>query len=187
VTGGHSPTDRHLQVAQPVHPLQRERPPTDEPVDGSVVRFVKSGYGYVAVRSGEHWETSATQSVGFIDEVMPWDEMWLEGRYFELATGLDPVRQPAERDKRLVEESVVCFTLADEHWAAIGYQGAYKGLNRRLWFTTLTPAVRKREKLPSCYGRWGEIMRNAQDIRVVTSWKPLIPDGSRMSGWWRTR
>lgn len=179
--------ERHLQVVPPVLPSQRERPPADEPVDGSVVRFVKSGYGYVAVRCGNRWETSATQSVGFIDEVMPWKEMWLNGRYFELATELDPVRQPVERDKRLVEESVVCFALANEHWAAIGYQGAYKGFNQRVWYTTLTPAVLKREKLPGCYGHWAEIMRNAQDIRVVTSWKPLIPDGSRASGRWRVR
>lgn len=150
-----------------------------------MVRFVKSGYGYVAVRSGGHWETSATKSMGFIDEVMPWQEMWLTGRHFELATGLDPVKQPAERDKRLVEESVVCFALAGEEWAAIAYQGSYKGFNQRLWYTTLTPAVCKREKLDS-NGRWSEIMRHSQDIRVVSSWKPLIPDGSHASNRWNS-
>ncbi|BBY41676.1 hypothetical protein MMAN_58100 [Mycobacterium mantenii] len=153
----------------------RERGQLPEPVDGSMVRFVKSGYGFVAVRSGDRWETSATQSVGFIDEVMAWDDMWLAGRYFELATALDPIKQPAERDKRLVEKSVVCFRLADEHWAAIAYQGSYTGFKQRVWYTTLTTAACKRAKLASCYGQWAEIMPKATDIQVVTSWKPLLP------------
>lgn len=182
VKGQHSRTGRHLHAVPSPPPSHDERPLIEEPADGSIVRFKKSGYGYVAVRSGDCWETSATKSEGFIDEVMPWQDMWLSGRYFELATGLDPVRQPAERDKRLVEESVVCFALAGEQWAAIAYQGAYKGFNQRLWFTTLLPAVRKREKLSS-YGRWAEIMGNSHDIRVVTSWSPL-PYGWRASNRW---
>lgn len=153
-----------------------------------MVRFIKSGYGYVAVRSGEYWETSATQSVGFIDEVMRWNEIWFNGTYFELAEAFDPVRQPAERDRRLSQESVVCFSLADEHCAAIGYQGTHTGFKQRLWFTTLSPAARKCGKLRSSYGQWAEIMHNAQEIHVVTSWRPLIPDGAKTSGrGWRTR
>lgn len=176
-------------VAAPIEPSpepSRDRLPTTEPPDGSVVRFVKSGYGYVAMRSGKHWETSATQSVGFIDETMPWIEIWMAGRYFELATELTPVRQPAERDKRLVEQSVVCFTLVDEHWAAIAYQGAYTGFKQRSWYTTLTPTACKRAKLRSCHGPWVDVMRNAHDINVVTSWKPLHPAGARTSRGGRT-
>jgi hypothetical protein len=150
-----------------------------------VVRFVKSGYGFVGMRSADCWETSATQSTGFIDEVMSWDEMWLKGRCFELATLIDPVKQPAERDKRLIEESVVCFTVAGEHWAAIAYQGAYTGFKNRLWYTTLTPTARKSAKL-DCYGRWADVMRNADDIHVVTSWKPLKSRQHESRWWWQS-
>lgn len=175
-------TQRHLRMVPPLPPSQ----PRPEPVDGSVVRFVKSGYGYVAVRSGAHWETSATSSTGFIDEIMTWPEMWDKARYFELATAMEPVRQPAERDKRLIEESVICFTIADQHWAAIVYQGAYTGFKNRLWYTTLTQAACKGTKLNS-YGLWADVMRSAQNIHVVTSWKPLLPWRQAGRGWWEPR
>lgn len=157
-----------------------------EPVDGSVVRFIKSGYGYVAVRCGDGWETSSTGSWGFIDESMTWSEMWEKGRYFELATAMEPVKEPPERDKRLVQESVVCFTICGEHWAAIAYQGAYTGFENRNWYTTMTPAARKKADLDS-YGPWDEIMCGADDVRVVTSWKVLDPWGESARGWRRQR
>lgn len=58
-----------LPMLTPIPPL----PPTtvaisSEPPDGSVVRFDKSGgsYNYVAVRRGDHWQTTATSDWGSI-------------------------------------------------------------------------------------------------------------------------
>jgi hypothetical protein len=150
------------------------------------------GLGYNVAVAGPRRDDFPNNYVGDLvhDErgwvvVMRWNEMWLSGTYFDLACAFDPVRQPAERYRRLGEESVVCFTLADEHWAAIGYQGAYTGFKHRLWFTTLNLAARKGEKLRTSYGQWAEIMHNAQEVHVVTSWQPLIPDGAktRKRGW----
>ncbi len=116
-------------------------------------------------------------------EVMSWPQMWAAGRYFELATDLQPIRWPPNKDKRLVEESVVCCTTDAEHWAAIAYQGAYTGFNERLWYSTLTSTAQKRLKLRS-YGYWSEMMREAQNIHIVTAWDPLLPwPNATRRGW----
>lgn len=159
-------TERHLRLVPTLRSQsQAERRLIPEPADGSVVRFVKSGYWYVAIRCGRHWETSATSlGEGFIDQVMSWNQLWDSGRYFELAT-----------DKRLAERSVVLlFTIADKRVAAVGVQGAYRGFNNRLWYTTLTDAASRSAKI-ACYTTWADIARSCQQVEVVTSWTPLIP------------
>lgn len=79
------------------------------------------------------------------------------------------MRQPAERYRRLGDESVVCLTLANDPLGRNWLSGEYTGFKQRLWFTTLTPAARKCEKLCSSYGQWAEIMNNVKEIHVVTS------------------
>lgn len=183
-----SAPQRHLRLVgpgetkAPVHVSSRGEYP--QPPDGSVVRFVKSGYGYACIRRGPHWETSATQSVGFIDEIMAWDELWSAGRCFEQADEWAPVKAAPERDARLSEESVVRFTVGDVQHAAIAYQGAYTGFTHRLWFTTRTPAELSLANEPGS-GYWNDTMRSAREIQVATSWRPLRGPQPEKRWWWR--
>jgi len=119
-----------------------------------------------------------------MDEVMQWSQMWAGGRYFELATELQPIRQPPKKDKRLsVDGAVICCTAGGEHWAAIGYEGYYVGFNERYWYSTLTSTTRKRLKVEGC-SRWSQMWDRAENVRVVTAWEQLkqYPD-ERRRGW----
>lgn len=80
-------------VLKPLPFLAFSPPIPDEPPDGSVVRFVKGGgrYCYVAVRRGARWETTATGNWGSINESMPWQDLAVRVRKFEIATGWSAV------------------------------------------------------------------------------------------------
>jgi hypothetical protein len=153
-------------------PFRTTEPPIpDEPPDGTVVRFEKGGgrYCYVAVRRGNHWETTATGNWGSINESMAWQDLAIRVRRFEVATGWPPVRPG---DPRVHEHrAVVRFTINSLYLAAVNV-GEDPGQEGD-WYTTITEDAEQR--LPfGDYVDWSNVERHGEHIQVVTSWAQLI-------------
>ena len=142
-----------------------------EPPNGSIIRFSKNGFHYVAVRCGDHWETSATASGrGFIDKRMAWDDVWAKGRSVEVASAWAEVQDPPSRDDRLKHQAIVRFVRDDKLVGAIAIDGAYRGFNNRLWYTTLSKSSGGKK-----LGSWLEILPNPQHVEVATGWESIDP------------
>lgn len=143
-----------------------------EPPDGSVVRFTKGrGYTYVAVRRGDHWETSATGDWGSINQVMHWRELTKRVRVFEIAAVWAPVTDPRYYPHVEEDHAVTRFSIAGLYLAAVhitddsGVQDA--------WYTTITDNLSMRLGLPGILN-WSDIVNYGQQIQVVTEWAQLI-------------
>lgn len=142
-----------------------------EPPNGSIVRFSKGGFLYVAVRCGSHWETSATASgQGFIDKKMTWEDLWAKGRSCEVATNWAEVKSPANRDRRLVHQAIVRFVRDGKLVGAIAIDGTHTGFNNRRWYTTMTKNFQGWK-----VGSWSEILPSPQHIEVATEWESIVP------------
>ena len=141
-----------------------------EPPDGSVVRFRKGGsYTYVAVRRGDHWETTATADWGSINQVMQWRDLTKRVRAFEIATAWAAVT--ASRSEPRVQEhrAVVRFTISGLYLAALHINDDQ---GQGDWYTTITDDMGERLALPS-YPDWSDITTYGQHIQVVTTWAQL--------------
>ncbi|MGS2809918.1 TerD family protein [Nocardia sp. MW-W600-9] len=150
-----------------VQPVSKPLPP--EPPDGSILRFNRGRYSYVAARRGERWETTASGMGGAIDQVMRWADLGARVRGFDVATGFAPV---ARRDDPRVRQSlaVVRFTIGANYLAAINI--CSRGSEEGDWYTTVTESVSP--LLPiSDYAGWSDILRYGQHIQVVSEWTPL--------------
>lgn len=161
------------EVRQPAqtNPSASGRSLDPEPPRGSIVRFSKSGFLYVAVRNGDRWETSATSSgQGFIDKTMSWDDMWAKARNFEIATRWAEVTNPATRDDRLTNKAIVRFVRDGKLVGAIAIDRGYSGSNTRSWYTTLSKNSGGKK-----VGSWSEILPNPQHVEVATGWQPIVP------------
>ena len=162
-----------LPMLTPIPPM----PPTtvaisSEPPDGSLVRFDKSGgsYNYVAVRRGDHWQTTATSDWGSINEVMTWKDLARRVRKFDVAVAWAPV-DPHD-DPRVREYlAVTRFTINGLYLAAINVDDG--GTLEGNWYTTISD--RAEDDLPfGDYADWSEILTYGQHVQVVTSWAQLI-------------
>ncbi|WP_329405746.1 TerD family protein [Nocardia vinacea] len=159
-------------LLNPLPPTRLEsRPKPAEPLDGSVVRFDKSGghYQFVAVRRGNIWETTATGDQGSFTEVMSWKDLAARVRKFDIATAWSPVHQ--HEDSRVREYlAVVRFTIGRTHLAAINV--CADGREGGAWYTTTTE--RNRQQLPfGDRAEWSEIVCNGRDIQMATAWVQL--------------
>ncbi|MFE9327633.1 hypothetical protein ACIHDR_38265 [Nocardia sp. NPDC052278] len=158
-----------LNPLPPMRPASRPKPA--EPMDGSVVRFDKSGghYNFVAVRRGNVWATTATGDQGSFTEVMSWKDLAARVRKFDIATAWSPVRQ--HEDSRVREYlAVVRFTIGRTQSAAINV--CADGRVGGAWYTTMTE--RDKQHLP--FGdrtEWSEMVCNARDIQMATAWVQL--------------
>jgi hypothetical protein len=142
-----------------------------EPPNGSIIRFSKSGFHYVAVRCGDHWETSATASgQGFIDKRMSWEDLWERGRNVEVAIAWDEVQDPPSRDGRLKHQAIVRFVRDGEPVGAIAIDGGYGEFNNRRWYTTMSKRAGGKK-----VGSWFEILPDPQHVEVATGWESIVP------------
>ncbi|WP_375481524.1 hypothetical protein [uncultured Mycobacterium sp.] len=143
-----------------------------EPPDGSLVRFVKSRrYNYVAVRRGNHWETTASTNLGPISQVMSWSDLAARVRAFEIATAWDWVTD-ARNDPRVREYlAVVRFTIAGLYFAAINVCDESSEAGN--WYTTITDELSERLPIGNI-ARWSEITRYGEYIQVVTAWAQAL-------------
>lgn len=147
-------------------------PPTAiplEPPDGSVVRFMKGGhYTYVAVRRGNHWETTSSMS-GAIDEVMDWADLASRVRTFDIATAWAPVGKHG--DPRVREQlAVVRFTIGSNYLAALNIDK--HGRAEGDWYTTVTRRTSSRLPLGDL-ADWSEITEHGTHVQVATGWRQL--------------
>ncbi len=153
----------------PVVPPPPPRPIPVEPPDGSVVRFTMGGhYTYVAVRRGNHWETTSS-STGSIEDVMTWQNLAPRVRTFEIATEWAPVA--AQGDTRVCEcKAVVRFTIGAVYLAAVNIDDC--GRVEGDWYTTVTEGTAV--DLPfGDFAQWSEISRHGTHIQVATAWRRL--------------
>lgn len=166
VTAQSSPWDydltgmaQHLAPKPPAPP----RPTPPEPPDGSVIRFVRSRYTFIAIRRGTTWETSASGDWGPISEAMRWTDLAKRLRTFEVAAGWEPI---GRHDRRLSDH------LAVVHFFAGGYPMAALHINDSgysSWYGTMTEAMEAR--LPFYKNsEWSDIAMNSQHHQLVTRW-----------------
>ncbi|WP_084760735.1 TerD family protein [Nocardia mangyaensis] len=145
------------------------RPLPVEPSDGSILRFSRGGYNYVAVRRGESWETTSTGGGGAISQVMSWTNLGSRVRKFDIARGFAPVE--GSGDTRIRQSlAVVRFTMGGHYLAAInvGSTGSEEGV----WYTTVTESAAGRLSFAD-YASWPDIAQHGQSIQVVSQWTPL--------------
>lgn len=154
-------------VFEPSSPPIRPEPP-----DGSLVRFTRARrYNYIAVRRGNHWETSASTDLGSIDQIMSWPELAARVRTFDIATAWDWVTD-ARNDPRVRDYlAVVRFTIAGLYLAAINVCDDHDQAGR--WYTTITDELAERLPIGSV-ARWPEITRYGEYIQVVTTWAQAL-------------
>ncbi|GGN94209.1 TerD family protein [Nocardia rhizosphaerihabitans] len=153
-----------LPLVQPV-----SKPLPVEPPDGSILRFSRGGYNYVAVRRGGSWETTSTGSGGAIDQVMSWTNLGSQVRKFDIATGFAPIDRPGDTRTRQ-SLAVVRFTMSGHYLAAINV--CSRGSEEGDWYTTVTESVA--DRLPFAdYAGWADIAQYGQHIQVVSAWTPL--------------
>lgn len=162
-------TYAHMKPLPPLQPPAPHMPP--EPPDGSVVRFSKGNgrYVYVAVRRGEHWETTSTGDYGSINERMDWPSLASRVRTFEIASGWAPIH--TDEDARVRNHlAVVRFTIVGRYLAAINISDDRSPEGD--WYTTVTDDAEL--DLPfGDYAYWSDILRYGAHVQVVTSWGPL--------------
>lgn len=160
------------QRLRPLPLVEPASPPTPaEPPDGAVVRFVKGRrYNYVAVRRGDHWETTATGDWGSISEVMSWDDLASKVAMLDIASGWAPV-DPRD-DPRVREHlAVVRFTINRLYLAAINVSD--DDTHDGDWYTTISHDTE--QDLPfGDNAEWTDITRHGEYIQVVTQWAQLI-------------
>jgi hypothetical protein len=143
-----------------------------EPPDGSVLRFRKGrGYTYVAVRRGDHWETSATGDWGSINQVMQWRELTRRVRGFEIAAAWAPATDPGYSPHVTEDHAVTRFTIAGLYLAAVHITDDSGGQDA--WYTTITDDLSARLRLPGILN-WSDISKYGQYIQIVTEWAQLI-------------
>ncbi|WP_280217584.1 TerD family protein [Nocardia neocaledoniensis] len=155
-----------LPLVQPV-----SKPLPVEPPDGSVLRFSRGGYNYVAVHRGANWETTSTGNGGAITQVMSWASLGTRVRSFDIATGFAPVNPRGDARTRQ-SLAVVRFTMGGHYLAAINVSSS--GSEEGDWYTTVTDAVA--DRLPFAdYADWSDISRYGQHVQVVSEWTPISP------------
>lgn len=142
-------------------------PPPPEPSDGSLVRFDSGRYSYVAVRRGDHWETTATQDWGIVNERMIWKELATPARKFERADGWTRV-DPHDDPRILQHLAVVRFIIDGQYLAAINIarDGSYEGD----WYTTVTEQAGQDLPIGDCPS-WSEICHFGRSIDMPTIWE----------------
>lgn len=147
-----------------------------EPPNGSLVRFAKSRgyYNYVAVRQGDVWETTATQSEGSIGQTMSWSALASRVRKFDIATAWAPVAVRGDARSR-AHVAVVRFTIAGRYFAALNISSSDSEDGD--WYTTITEKAERRLPFGS-YADWSDISQHGKQIQVVTAWAPLTPGDS---------
>ncbi|MFD3707641.1 TerD family protein [Nocardia sp. NPDC058658] len=156
-----------LEPRQLVQPVSRPLPV--EPPDGSILRFARGSYTFVAVRRGSSWETTSTGNGGAIEQVMSWTNLGTRARTFDIATGFAPVER---RGDTLTRQSlaVIRFTVGNHYLAAINV--CSRGSDEGDWYTTVTDAAARR--LPfGDLASWPEIAQHGQHIQVVSAWTQL--------------
>ncbi len=154
-----------LPLVQPV-----SKPLPVEPPDGSILRFSRGSYNYVAVRRGATWETTSTGNGGTISQVMSWANLGSRVRSFDIATGFVPVDRRGDARTRQ-SLAVVRFTMGGHYLAAINV--CSRGSEEGYWYTTVTEAVA--DRLPFAdYADWSDIARHGQHVQVVSEWTQLL-------------
>ncbi|MEV4209160.1 TerD family protein [Nocardia salmonicida] len=153
-----------LPLVQPV-----SNPLPAEPPDGSIIRFGRGSYNYVAVRRGSSWETTSTGSGGPIDQVMSWPNLGSRLRKFDIATGFAPTDRHDDAQTRQ-SLAVVRFTAGGHYLAAINITP--RGSENSTWYTTATESIADRLPLSS-YTSWPEIAQHGQHIQVVSEWTSI--------------
>ena len=142
-----------------------------EPPHGSVVRFKKGrGYTYVAVRRGDHWETTATGDWGSINQLMEWPELTKRVRGFEIAADWAPVTDPRYNPQINEDHAVTRFTIAGQYLAGVRVAGD-PGVPDA-WYTTITDNLSTRLGLPGIL-HWSDIVKYGRDIQVASEWAQL--------------
>jgi len=155
-----------LPLLQPLPPVPWP-PAPPEPPDGSLVRFARGRYNYVAVRSGAHWETTATTDWGGVTPVMSWRELATPTRKFEYASGWTPV--DPHNDPRIREHlAVVRFPIDGQYVGAINI--AEDRRDEGYWYTTLTEQAEQRLSV-GCGSSWSQISRLGRFIETPTTWE----------------
>ncbi|WP_433598077.1 hypothetical protein ACQPXH_20105 [Nocardia sp. CA-135953] len=146
------------------------RPSPQEPDEGSVVRFKRTGlfrqYNFVAVRRGDHWETTATSDTWVITQQMKWDALTARARTFEIATSWAPA--DLHEDARTPEHrSVIRFITGRGHLAAaVNIFGD--------WYTTITESMARQLPIDGV-DAWSTIVQHGEQILLARDWKPLNP------------
>lgn len=151
-------------LVQPV-----SRPVPIEPPDGSILRFTRGSYTFVAVRRGSNWETTSTGSGGAIEQVMSWTNLGSCARTFDIATGFEPVER---HGNALTRQSlaIIRFTVGNHYVAAINV--CARGSDEGDWYTTVTDSAAHRLPFGDLTS-WPEITQHGQHIQVVSAWTPL--------------
>ncbi|WP_329406673.1 TerD family protein [Nocardia vinacea] len=154
-------------------PLVRtvSRPIPAEPPNGALVRFDRSRYNFIAVRQGDVWETTATQTGAAIDEAMSWSALASRVRKFEIATAWAPVDRRGDARVR-ASLAVVRFSIGGRYLAALNISS--NGTEEGDWYTTVTERAGRHLPFGS-YAAWSDIAQHGKQIQVVTAWAPL-PD-----------
>ena len=155
-------------LLDPLPPVPLPAPPP-EPEDGFLVRFASGRYRYLAVRRGDHWETTATQNWGVVNEIMRWNELAMPTRTFEYVDGWTPVDT---RDDPRVRQylAVVRFIINDQYLAAINI--AQDGSDDGDWYTTVTEQAQRHLPIGDC-PTWAEISRYGKFVETPTRWEWL--------------
>lgn len=162
------------ELLTPIAPLPLRVAP--EPPDGSLVRFAKfSGrYNYVAVRRGDHWETTSTTDRGSMDELMSWQDLAERIRTFELVYEWSPV--DPRGDPRVREPfAVVRFTINGLYLAAVNIDQARS--EEGDWYTTISDDAERKLPFGDC-ATWRQIQHFGRHIEVAMRWAPYRSDGS---------
>lgn len=155
-------------LLEPLQPVPLPSPPP-EPQDGSLVRFATGRYNYLAVRRSDHWETTATQDWGMVNERMSWNELAVPARTFEYADGWRPVD---DRDDPRVRRylAVVRFIINGQYLAAINI--ARDDSNDGDWYTTATKQAQRQLPIGD-RPTWSEISRYGKFLETPARWEAL--------------
>ncbi|MDW5614856.1 MULTISPECIES: hypothetical protein [Mycolicibacterium] len=153
---------------RPVSPPHRLFP--DEPPDGSVIKFVKGRrYTYIAVRLGNYWATTASSPGGAIDQVMTWQQLTSNISNFAVASGWQPVREPAPELRNAPNGNVYRFTISRLYVVGLCVRAGYQDVGD--WYTTITDD--EADRLPfGSYLDWSDIATYGHHIEAATEWSP---------------
>lgn len=162
------------ELLAPIAPLPLRVAP--EPPDGSLVRFTKfSGrYNYVAVRRGDHWETTSTTDRGSMDELMSWRDLAERIRTFDLVYEWSPV-DPRGDPRVLAPFAVVRFTINGLYLAAINIDQDRSEDGD--WYTTISDDAERKLPFGDC-ATWQQIRQFGRCIEVASRWASYRSDGS---------
>lgn len=164
-----TPAGPLLQPLPLIQPVARPVPP--EPPDGSLVRFDRSGYTYLAVRRGPLWETTASGSGGTIDQQMAWPDLTRHLRKFDIATEFAPIDNHG--DPRTRHHLAAIRFIVDSNYLAalnISTTGDHDGD----WYTTVTTTAARHLPIYE-FTTWPEISEHGHHIQIASSWTPGGP------------